>query len=255
MDSGGADKSIGEHLHELRSHLVRAGLFWAACTGIAFYFRTSLLSAFAEPVGPLYFLDPAGAFFAYLKLAALAGLFTSVPYILFELGRFLTPAMEAPTRRALSWGLAASLALFYTGAGLGWFLTKRAAVFLLGFASETLKPLVTADQYFGFASLLVLGTGLAFQMPVVVAVLTRAGLLSRDQLAYQWRLATLGSVLAAAFLTPSPDAFTQLLLALPLMGLYWLSVGVAGWIERMEAAKAAKATKEAKLISEPDLTA
>jgi sec-independent protein translocase protein TatC len=150
----------------------------------------------------------------------------------------MAPAFEPANRRMLAWGVVAILALFYMGTAFGWMLLGRMVGFLSGFATDTLKPMVTTDAYFGFVLALVGGCGLIFQTPVVVGLLVRLGLLSSSGLRAGWRQAALGSLVLAAFITPSPDAVTQIMLAGPIFGLYLLSIGLASFIEKREIAAA-----------------
>jgi sec-independent protein translocase protein TatC len=222
------------HLDELRLRLFRCGIAWAVVF-VAFYLlRDVTFAYFVRPVGALVYLSPAGAFMMHMKVAAvLAGLLV-FPYCLHQVVGFVSPALEAAGRRTLAWGSVAMVLLFYTGSAFGWLLMRRTVDFLSEFSTDTLRPMVTADAYLGFVLAMVVGCGLVFQMPMVVGLLVRLGLLSTAALRSSWRSALLGSLIAAALITPSGDAITQLMLTGPIFGLYLLSIAIASFIEKKE---------------------
>lgn len=228
--------TVWEHLHEARGRLLLCLALWAAATALCFVARQRLFEMLARPAGALHYLGPADAFLAYLKIAALGGLLLCAPFLAWQTHAFLGPALKSASRRHLVWALASGLLLFYAGAILGWFLLQSSLRFLSGFASPSLKPLLTVDGYFSFLFALSLGCGAVFEAPLASFFLARAGLLTRSDLAHRWREAMLAAALLSAFLTPSPDAFTQLLLMVPLLLLYLASLLVAGWAESARSA-------------------
>lgn len=216
------------HLEELRTRFLRSLLWVIAGAGISFFFSGRILSLFLRPVGKVVFLNPAEPFLVHLKVAFLAGTLLALPLLAWEAWGFFGPALFPRERRAILLLVPASCGLFFLGVWTSWkFLLPVGLNFLLSFASPELFPMITLESYVRFAGWLLVGCGLFFQMPIVILVLSRAGMVSPHFLLCQWRVALLAILLLAAFLTPTPDVMTQLLLAVPMTLLYLLSVGLA----------------------------
>lgn len=231
---------IGDHLEELRGRLLRAALAWVTLSSLAWFWRLEIYAFIAAPVGELVYFSPAGAFMAFLKVSLFAGLVGALPYWLWHVAAFLGPAMLDQNRRMLNLALLAVLALFYSGALLGWLLTGSAVRFLAEFSGPGLKAMISADAYFGFVLTFVMGCGLIFEMPVAAAMLAKLGLVESHDLRRRWKLAVIASMVLSALITPSPDAFTQLMLGFPIFSLYLVSIQVAAWVERRQKEPAAQ---------------
>lgn len=215
-------------MEELRRRLLRC-FFWAGLgTAAGWIFAPALLTALIRPVGQVVYLSPVEPFLTQLKAAFLGGLALSSPLLAWEVWGFLRPAFPPGRCWPVLAAVPASAALFLLGGWLGWrFLLPAALAILSGFGSEQMTPMLTVGHYVGFAGWLIVGCGLAFQLPVAVWLLSRAGLVRPGTLARQWRVAAVAILVAAAALTPTPDVASQLLLASVLGALYVLSIGVA----------------------------
>lgn len=226
-----------EHLDEVRLRLLRALLWTAAGTAAAWGFAPRILDALIRPVGEVVFLSPVDPFLMHLRVALLGGVILSFPLLALETWGFFAQALTRRERR-LSFGLLPlSAGLFLLGAVFGWKLLLPAALkILLGFGTSLLVPMLTVGHYVGFAGWLILGCGFLAQLPLGIMVLTWAGLLKPRTLLSQWRPALLGVLAVSAVLTPTPDVLTQLLVAVPLAGLYFLSVGISFWVSPRESA-------------------
>lgn len=214
-----------DHLEELRRRLLRCFL-WTAL-GVAFSWGRAglLLSFLLGPVGPVVYLSPAEPFVIHLQVAFFGGLLLAFPLVAWEIGGFLQPAFRPAARWILPVWMAASSGLFFVGAWFGWKgLLPAALFFLQGFGGDLLTPMITVGHYVSFAGWIVVGCGLIFQLPLGILAATRAGWVRPAALVRQWRLAAVAILMAAAALTPTPDVFTQLLLAVPLAILYGGSV-------------------------------
>ena len=222
-----------EHLEELRRHLLRCFLWIGLGVAVCWTQAGKILFFLLKPVGPVVYLSPVEPFVVQMKAAFFGGLLLVFPLIAWEIWGFLRPAVRPGTRWTLAPLIAASAGLFFTGSGFGWAVLLPAALFFLrGFASDLLIPMITVGHYIGFATWLVLGCGLIFQLPLGILAATRAGLIRPATLVRQWRLAAVAILIAAAVLTPTPDIFTQLLLAAPLAALYVVSILLSGWVAR-----------------------
>lgn len=222
-----------EHLEELRRRILRTFLWAILGTAVAFQFAARILSLLLKPVGPVVFLSPAEPFLLHLKVAFLGGIFLSAPLIAWEAWGFLRPALRLKEHRGIFFLVPVSVVLFFLGAWFGWrWLLPAALTFLLQFRSELLTPMLTAGNTIPFVWWLVLGTGVVFQTPVVVLVLTWVGILRPASLLRQWRVALIVILIFAAVITPTPDIATQLLLAAPMSVLYLGSIGLTFLVRR-----------------------
>ncbi len=220
--------SLLGHLDELRRRLLISLAAWGIGCAAVWPRAPRLLDRLLEPLGaPAVYLGPAEGFMVVFKLDLVAGAVLASPVIAWQAAAFLLPALKAHEKR-----LIALVAGFGVGAfALGmWFalrfLVPAMMAFFMGFATEHLKPQITADRYFGFLLWIGLGCGAACEFPIVAAGLARAGILRAGTLLRHWRVSIMACLVVAALVTPSPDAASMLMLAVPLMGV-WVA-GVAG---------------------------
>jgi sec-independent protein translocase protein TatC len=223
-----------EHLEELRQRLVRALIYlalgFAACWG----FHEEIFHFLTQPMrrggfkDQFIFTGPAEALMLYMKMAFFVGIFLASPYVLWELWGFIAPGLH---KHEKSWAVpfvGMGSTFFALGAAFGHcFLFPLTFRFLGEFGGADMKFLPKIDEYYSFYSWFLLGLGLVFQIPVVIFVLSRLGLVSASFLLRMWKWAVLGSFVVSAIITPTPDAVTQTALAGPMIGLYLLGVLVA----------------------------
>ncbi|MBN1826327.1 MAG: twin-arginine translocase subunit TatC [Candidatus Eisenbacteria bacterium] len=224
--------SLLEHLEELRGVLIHSGLAVILLAVGGWFVSERAVDLLIRPAGKLVFLGPAEAFTLRLKTALLIGLFAALPFVLYKVWGFVAPGLFTRERRVLT-GLAfSSTVLFFLGALFGFFvLVPIAFAFLLGFGTENLTPMISAGNYFGFVSKLVIAFGVVFQLPLVVSLLTWAGVVEPRGLLRSWRLAVVVIAVASAALTP-PDVASQILMGVPVLALYFLSVLLSAAIHR-----------------------
>ena len=214
-----------EHLEELRRRLIVSlhAVFLAA--GILWGWSGAILTWLARPAGSLVFLAPTEAFFIRLKVAFLAGLFLSLPVILYQTWAFTACAMGEGTRRIVRLILPVSYLLFLAGSALCLFVVVPAAVrFLAACGTENVRPMLAVGAYVDFVSAMTLAFGAVFQIPLILIFLQRFGLVSTAELADKRPYIYVSIFTAAAFLTPGPDVFSQLALAFPMCLLFELSL-------------------------------
>jgi sec-independent protein translocase protein TatC len=217
-----------DHLEELRRRLLRCFLWTGLGMASAWRAAPQILELLIRPVGQVVFLSPTEPFLVHLKAAFLGGLVLSCPLLAWEVWGFFRPALPVRGRGAILALLPLSAGLFLAGAWFGWqWLLPSALKILLSFGGGMMQPMLTVNSYVGFASWLIIGCGLIFQVPLVILFLAAAGLVRPAALLRHWRAAVVAILITAAVLTPTPDIFTQLLLAGPLAALYLVSVLLA----------------------------
>jgi sec-independent protein translocase protein TatC len=238
-----------EHVEELRGRVFKAVVAFGVGTGVAWYFRESVLvwlttpfvhawsQSISEQRPALHFPAPAALFLAYLQLSLMAGLVFALPIILHQIWSFVAPGLRARERRFAVPFVFASAVLFLAGGYLGWkFAFPAAFRYLLEFsgslATDTvaiaIKPTVMIEDYIEFTSRMLLAFGLIFELPVLVFFLSSAGVIDHTHLIKFARYFVVLSFFVAAIVTP-PDIMSQFLLAIPLCLLYALSIGIA-WV-------------------------
>lgn len=219
------EMSIYDHLEELRQRLFVSVLAVGGAMLGCFAFSKELIMFLEEPVreqGVRFLqLAPGEFFFTSLKVSGYCGLLVGSPVIVYEIIAFILPGLTKEERRFLGPIVLGSSILFYAGITFSYYvLTPAALTFFVSYAEGVVESLWSIDQYFEFVLVLMFSTGLSFQVPVIQLLLGQLGLVSSEQMFSIWRYVVVGSVIAAAILTPSTDPLTQMLLAGPLMGLY-----------------------------------
>jgi sec-independent protein translocase protein TatC len=225
-----------EHLEELRQRLVRSFVYlalgFAACWG----FREQIFHFMVEPMRKAGFTDkfiftgPAEALMLYMKMAFFVGIFVAFPFVLWEVWGFISPGLY---RNEKAWAIPfiGMGSIFFAGGALfgHYFLFPLTFQFLYTFGGSDMQFLPRIGEYGSFYSWFLLGLGAVFQIPVVIFVLSRLGLVNAAMLLRAWKWAVVGSFVVAAIITPTPDAVTATALAGPMVGLYLLGVLVA-WV-------------------------
>lgn len=225
-------EALVEHLDELRSRLIASLVALAAGAVAGWQFVPHVLAFFQRSVGRLIFVAPAEAFLTRLKIALVIGLLLSSPFALFQVWRFVLPALFPKEKRLLRAVLLSGGALFAAGLAFGLFVVYPAALgLLLRAGTEGLRPAIVVSRHLGFFLGTTLSFGLAFQLPLIVLLLVRLGVFDARQLRSARKGALLLCFVAAGAFTPQ-DALSQVLMAIPLALLYELAVRVAPRFER-----------------------
>jgi sec-independent protein translocase protein TatC len=214
------------HLAELRKRLFRAVIALILASGLAFTWAESLgnfLMAPAEGMDFIY-LSPPDLFMTYIKLALFIGMAASMPVILFQIWMFVTPALSGREKRAIFFSLLAGTVLFALGAAFAYFVIIPLTLkFFIGYQSDRVVPMLAITEYFRFVMNLALSFGAAFELPILAALLGTFGIIKAGVLVRGRRIAILLILIIAAIITP-PDVVSQVLLAVPMLGLYEISV-------------------------------
>ena len=232
--------SILEHLNELRIRGTRAAVGWLIATIISFAFASPLLQFLMQPYiatsagqesgmeGLLQTLSPTENIETFFKVSLLAGFMLSMPIILYQFWLFVSPGLTKAERRYVYLFIPSTVILFLLGISFAWFILMPAAItFLAGFLPDIFAPGWTGQEYISFVLSMLFYLGISFEMPVIIYVLGRTGLLEGDVLREQWRFAVVGISVLAAVITPSIDPITMLLTMAPLLVLYVMSIFLA----------------------------
>jgi sec-independent protein translocase protein TatC len=246
--AGGAEVrqvTLLEHLTELRNRLLRC----FAAIGVGFFisyaFAEKALGILLEPLARvlpegsgLIALTLPEKFFTVMKLAFVCGVFVASPYIFFQLWKFVGPGLYREERRMVLPAALASAVFFTCGALFGYYVVFPFGFqFFVDYASDLVTIMPSVGDYFSLAVTLLLAFGLIFNLPVAIFFLARMGVVTNASLRKFRRWAVLLAFIAAAILTPTPDAVNQLLMAGPIIILYEVGIWVAYFVGKKKKAR------------------
>lgn len=221
--------SFIEHLEEARNCIIKSILFLLITTGFCYSFASSILTILVNPVRDfctekLVFISPQEAFITHIKISFAAGLFFALPFILFQIWKFVSSGLQTNEKKYVMLFAPFSFVLFIIGACFGYFIIVPIGLkFLLGFATDFLMPMLTISKYISFIIVLTINFGLVFELPLILMFLTKIGIVTPQLLSSKRKHAIVLLFIAAALFTP-PDVITQCLMALPLLLLYELGI-------------------------------
>ena len=241
-----------DHLIELRSRLLRAFMALAAAFAVCFYFADDIFGFLVRPLtaafpageGKLIYTKLYEAFFVNIKVALFSAFFICFPILANQLWAFVAPGLYAKEKRAFLPFLLATPVLFLSGAALAYYVVMPTAFhWFLGFEGDRgglkLEALPGTGDYLTLVMQFILAFGISFLLPVLLLLLNRAGIVSRQQLVQSRRYVVVGIFIVAAIATP-PDVISQLMLAVPLMFLFEGTLLFMRWTEKRDAARQAK---------------
>jgi sec-independent protein translocase protein TatC len=233
-----------DHLEELRWRIIYSLIAVLVCVGIGLWLSIEFdaIGVLARPILPLIpehklvYTHPSEGFTVILNASITIGLVLAAPVILYQAWSFLAPALHRHEKRVALGVLYAGVGLFVSGAALAYFIVVPLALpWLFGFAGPSLVPLITAEDYFSFIFAMVLTFGISFELPIIILALAALGIVTPQFLTKYRRHAIVLIVIIGAFLTPGDMVWTTIALAVPLYGLYELSVLAAYVIYRRRA--------------------
>lgn len=268
-----SEMSFFEHLDALRGHLIRAAIAIVIFTVLAFYFSDFLLDKIIFgpkeadfwtyrqmcKIGNWLHMDGwcvskidakivssemAGQFNLLVNSCIMTGIVLGFPYLLWELWRFIKPALHEKEKKAASGFVFYASALFMLGILFGYFIIAPLSVkFLSGFkVSDAIENLFTIDSYLSTVLTLTLGTGIVFELPILIYILVSLGVLNAGFMRRTRRYAIVIILIIAAIITPTPDALTMSVVAFPLLILYEVGIWVAVSVEKRKAKRELIAT-------------
>ena len=249
--------TLGEHLEELRRRVLWSTVAIAVAMFACLIWVRPLVHFLAQPVydavqqveidreqasgeiqpgeaprqrARLVLLTPMEAFVTSMKTALIAGLVIASPVVFYQLWLFVAAGLYPHERHLIHVFIPFSALLFIIGTVFSYEIVLKYGLPLLlnfaGIAGDLATPSITLSSAINFVLMMSVVMGLVFQLPLVMMILSRVGLIAPETYVKQWRYATVGIFIAAAILTP-PDVFTQMAMAIPMLGLYWLGVALA----------------------------
>jgi sec-independent protein translocase protein TatC len=228
-----------DHLEELRKRIVNSIIAVVVGTGVCWGYREKIYAVMQKPImdalhshhldEKLVYLNPTEPFNLYIKIAMLAGLFLTSPYVLYQVWMFISPGLYRSEKRYVSPFMISTISLFTLGGYFGYKIAyPRALDFFIGFNGQ-FTPMITVGEYTQLFLSIVLGMGLIFEMPILVFFLAFMGIMSPQFMLKNFRYAILVIFILAAIVTPTPDIINMCVFAAPMLALYGFSVLVA-WL-------------------------
>ncbi len=236
----GKEMSFLDHLEELRWDVVKAlvGLVVATilCAIYTDFIVQNILLLPARSVSlKLQVLTPYGIVILYMEAALICGVILSMPNTLYWLWKFVAPGLLPKERRYISRIVFFTSLCFFAGVAFGYYVLLPSALkFFSTFGTQTIEMNIAIDRYVSFVLALLLGSGLVFELPMISYFLTKLGLLTPAFMRHYRRHSIIVILFIAAIVTPTPDPVTQLILALPMMALYEVSILVCKFSQKKE---------------------
>ena len=216
-----------EHLRELRKRLIRASIALFITTGISFIFAKQVLVILIAPMGdtPPQALKPTESLGNYMKVALISGVTLAMPFIVYQIGRFLAPGLTKNEKRYMLLLVPGATLCFVTGVAFAYFVMLPAAIpFLQGFMSDIIEQRWAIGEYLSFVTSLLLWIGLAFELPLFVYFLAKIGIIDTEMLTKNRKYAIIIIAVLAAVITPTVDPLNMALVMGPLVILYELGI-------------------------------
>jgi sec-independent protein translocase protein TatC len=233
---GGPEMTLIEHLKELRNRVIVSAIALVVTTLVCFYFWETILGWLLAP-GRQYdpnfrvtSFSPVDRIGAIFKIGLYGGLILASPVVIYELLAFIVPGLTPKERRMIAPGMLG--VVFFMLAGMAfayWIILPASLKFLLDIGSESIENKIGIKEYMDFVTRIVFWVGVAFELPIVLALAAKLGIVRARQLLGFWRYAIIIIFIIAAIITPTPDPFNQSLVAGPLLFLYFVGI-VFAWI-------------------------
>jgi sec-independent protein translocase protein TatC len=251
-ESGGA-MSFFDHLVELRKRLISALIAVGIGMVIGLTVARRFINFISQPmwdalranhIDPnLYYTHPAGYVSLYISIGLYLGIALAMPWVLYQVWLFVAPGLYKHERRAVASFIGSSMFLFVCGIAFGYYvMLPQVLTYVVAFANGgsvagNIKPLIDINEYFDLILVVLVGLGIIFELPVVVFILSLFGIVTPKFLLRNFRYALLLITVAAAIVTPTPDATTMLVFMAPMVVLYFIGVLVSYAVLRSKRAK------------------
>jgi sec-independent protein translocase protein TatC len=250
-DGGGGDDdeenmvkmSFLEHLEELRRRIINALIALACGMGVCLFFSEFLFNQLSRPIieaqhrlklpETMFFAHPADAFDIYLQIGLVCGLFLASPFVMGQLWGFISPGLYQREKKYAMPFVVVCSSLFIAGGAFGYFIAFPYALeFLLGLGNEHLKPMIMGKEYLDLLTVIIIGLGIIFEMPILILILSWLRVVSPAFLLRNFRYAVLIITIIAAVVTPTTDIMNMMVFEVPMLLLYLLGVFFAWLVVR-----------------------
>lgn len=243
QDTSQDEMSFMDHISELRKRLfyiVIGLLFTMAISGIfiEYFVNWILLNPAVEYQLKLQNLRPFGQPILYFKLIFIAGLILGIPWILYQLWKFIAPGLYQNERKWVIAIITSSTFAFICGVMFAYFVMLPSMIsFAANFGSKAIENIIDVNEYISFFTTIVLASGLIFELPILSFILTKIGIINSKFLRKYWRHSIVVILILAAIITPTPDPVNQMVFAFPLIILYEISIIVSKIVEKTKRKK------------------
>lgn len=259
-----AEMSFFDHLDVLRKHLIRSSLAIIVFTGVAFayydfifdtiimgpknpqFWTYRMMCSLSEKfnLGPDFCItkipfaiintEMAGQFTLQLNSSLMIGIILGFPYLLFEVWRFVKPALHEKERKSASGFTFYATLLFIVGIMFGYYIIAPLSISFLAsyIVSDTIDNMITIDSYLSTVATLTIGAGVIFELPIIIYILSKLGVMTPKFMRSSRRYATVIILIIAAVVTPTPDLLTMLTVSFPLFLLYEASIYISARVEK-----------------------
>lgn len=219
------EMSAIDHLEEFRRRIIISLVTVMIAAAVCYSWAEEMVAFLTQDAGKLYYMNPAEAFFTYLKVSVFGGFLISIPVLVHQFWAFVVPALTNKEKKTFDIIVPASVVLFFVGLAFSYFLVLPTAVaFFMGFSTDSLMPMFSVGQYLSFVISFVLPFGFVFELPMIVLVLAKMGFLSSEFLRSKRKIVIVGSFVVGAVISPTPDIFSQCMIAIPMLLLYEASI-------------------------------
>lgn len=242
--------SFWQHLAELRKRLLRSAFAIIGGFALAYSFHKEIFRILRYPFDTAYqnvyhappkliSISLMEGFMVYLKMSLLVGFFIASPVIFYQIWKFIAPGLRESERKHVVPFVFLATLFFVGGAVFGYFLVfpKGFEYFLTVTQGENIEPTIQMEQYYKLASWMLVGFGASFEGPLILLYLVYFRILSTHQLTSSWRGALVGIMIMSAVITPTPDIGTMIMMAVPLMGMYGITILFSMVLSRKDASK------------------
>jgi len=229
------EMSFWEHIEELRWRLIKSLAAVLVTSIVAFFFSDWMLDILTRPIDKIYFIGIGEAFSVRIKLSLFAGVVLALPVLFYQAWKFVVPGLYASEVKMVVPVVVFATLFFVGGAAFCFFMVLPMGIkFLMSYATDKLQPMIQVSKYISFVGWMTISFGAVFELPIVSYFLGRVGIINSRMLRKGRRVAVVVILLVAAIATPSPDMFSQLMLAVPLYALYEISVIIVRLTGRAE---------------------
>ncbi|UZJ42649.1 twin-arginine translocase subunit TatC [Prosthecochloris sp. SCSIO W1101] len=238
--SGITEMNFIEHLDELRSRLIKSGIVLIVVMALSAFFSDTLVNQVliaplknSSDTVVLQNLVPYGQISLYLQVIFFSGFILSFPYLVHQIWQFVLPGLKQKERTATRFIISFISLSFFAGIAFGYFIFMPISLkFFAGFGTPLIENNIAVQDYVSFFIGALLTTGIVFELPFISYVLSKIGLLTPAFMRFYRKHAIVTLLIVAAVVTPSTDIVTQLVIAIPMILLYELSIGISGYVNR-----------------------